>query len=57
MVVLDIKPGETRETIDPHVQVTLPGGSYRFVVVVEDARGQRSDPVELRVRVQGAAPP
>ncbi len=56
MVVLDIEPGETQDTTDPRVQLTLPGGVYRVILVVEDQAGNRSEPVELQVTVEGAIP-
>ncbi|AUX37460.1 MULTISPECIES: hypothetical protein [Sorangium] len=52
MVVLEIKPDETKETDDPRVQLTLRDGVYRFQLVVEDQAGNQSKPVELDVVVR-----
>ncbi|WP_437277753.1 hypothetical protein WME90_42040 [Sorangium sp. So ce375] len=52
MVVLKIRPNETAETTDPHVQITLEAGVYRFELVVLDKKGNKSQPVELQIVVQ-----
>jgi hypothetical protein len=52
MTELDLKPGETRETTDPVVQLVLPAGDYLLELVVVDATNTESQPVTLSVTVK-----
>jgi hypothetical protein len=56
MVILELQSGETRETTDPRVQLTLPGGVYIMTLVVEDEAGHKSAPVKVQFTVEGAMP-
>jgi hypothetical protein len=57
-----IKPGETITTTVPRLDITptrdvpLPGGDYTFELIVEDEKGKKSPPVNVRVVVQKTLP-
>jgi hypothetical protein len=52
MVALDLKPGQTRETADPVVQVMLPAGTYELTLVAIGADQKQSKPVKLSLTVK-----
>jgi hypothetical protein len=62
MVTILIAPGQTVDTTDPHVTVTIApglpadGASYKMVLVVEDGDGNQSAPAEIELGQIGPLP-
>jgi hypothetical protein len=62
MVNIDIAPGQTVETTDPHVRVKvtpippLTASAYKVVLVVRTNDGRQSLPVELPLIGAGPVP-